>query len=70
VVRQLERQSEILAVEIKKYREWLKSDEAGIADYTSELERLDKAKREVESLLFEPMLQLGPIVLHCQDVKE
>ena len=70
VVFQLNRHSKILSVDIRKYREWLKEDAVGLPEYTAELERLAKAQREVEQLLFEPSLKLGPIVLHCSTLKD
>lgn len=69
VVFQLNRHSSILSVDIRKYREWLKEDAVGLPEYTTELERLAKAQQEVERLLFEPSLKLGPIVLHCSTLK-
>ena len=65
----MENYSEILAQPTKKYAEQLKNQDLDTAGFEKELKRLLTAESEIKNLLFDDLLRLGPITLHCKLIK-
>ena len=59
---------EILAADTKDYANWLKSQDINV--YARELANIDSARGQIEELLFEDHLMLGPVVLNCRTLRE
>ena len=68
IINSMSESPEILAAPTAAYAAWLKPQ--GIDVYARELANIQSAREQIEKLLFEDQLMLGPVVLNCKTLKE
>lgn len=62
--------SHILEVDLKEFKKRQQSDTITVEQYSNELEGFKRKRDEIDELLFEDALQLGPFVVRVGDLKQ